>query len=46
MWRSSVARTLGVGEVQGSNPCIPTITVTLQYDFDSLNGQQDHLLQM
>lgn len=25
MWRSPVARTLGVGEVQGSNPCIPTI---------------------
>jgi hypothetical protein len=27
MWRSPVARTLGVGEVQGSNPCIPTIAV-------------------
>lgn len=26
-WRSSVARTLGVGEVAGSNPVVPTIIV-------------------
>lgn len=30
MWRSPVARTLGVGEVQGSNPCIPTISMKIE----------------
>jgi hypothetical protein len=42
-WRSSVARTLGVGEVAGSNPVVPTIYEKLRHInvFQALGYDED-----
>lgn len=50
MWRSLVARTLGVREVAGSNPVIPTTFHTARRDFPprrfALSQCQTHLAQL